>query len=75
MSGRAALRHVFYLPAQTSMMRAGPSRDYYLRKREHGRTHNQAVIALARRRIDVLRALLRDNRTWTASPPDLAQAA
>jgi transposase len=69
------LRHVFYLSAQTSMMRAGPSRDYYLKKREHGRTHNQAVIALARRRIDVLWALLRDNRTWTASPPDLAQAA
>jgi transposase len=69
------LRHVFYLSAQTSMMRAGPSRDYYLKKREHGRTHNQAVIALARRRIDVLRALLRDNRTYAASPPDLAQAA
>jgi hypothetical protein len=36
------------------MMRAGPNRDYYLKKRAHGRTHSQAVIALARRRIDVL---------------------
>ena len=54
------LRHVFYLSAQTSMMRAGPNRDYYLKKRDHGRTHSQAVIALARRRIDVLWALLRD---------------
>ena len=25
-----SLRHVFYLSAQTSMMRAGPNRDYYL---------------------------------------------
>ena len=34
-----------------------------------GATHNQAVIALARRRVDVLWALLRENRTWTATPP------
>ena len=69
------LRHVFYLSAQTSMMRAGPNRDYYLKKRTQGATHSQAVIALARRRIDVLWALLRENRTWTATPPPLAQAA
>lgn len=69
------LRHVFYLSAQSSMMRAGPNRDYYLKKRDHGRTHTQAVIALARRRIDVLWALLRDERTYTAMPPALAQAA
>ncbi len=69
------LRHVFYLSAQTSMMRPGPNRDYYLKKREHGRTHSQAVIALARRRVDVLWALLRDDRTWTAAPPPIAQAA
>lgn len=69
------LRHVFYLSAQTSMMRAGPNRDYYLKKRARGATHSQAVIALARRRIDVLWALLRENRTWTAAPPALAQAA
>jgi transposase len=69
------LRHVFYLSAQTSMMRPGPNRDYYLKKRDRGATHSQAVIALARRRIDVLWALLRENRTWTATPPTLAHAA
>jgi transposase len=69
------LRHVFYLSAQTSMMRAGPNRDYYLKKRAQGATHSQAVISLARRRIDVLWALLRENRTWTAAPPRLPQAA
>lgn len=69
------LRRVLYLSAQTSMMRDGPSRDYYLKKRQHARTHNQAVIALARRRVDVLRALLRDNRTWAAAPPDRVRAA
>lgn len=69
------LRHVFYLSAQTAMMRPGPNRDYYLKKRAKGATHSQAVIALARRRIDVLWALLRENRTWTTTPPTLAQAA
>jgi transposase len=69
------LRRVFYLSAQTSMMRDGLSRDYYLKKRQHARTHNQAVIALARRRVDVLWALLRDNRTYAAAPPQLAPAA
>lgn len=69
------LRHVFYLSAQTSMMRAGPNRDYYLKKRAQGRTHTQAIIALARRRIDVLWALLRDNRSWQHEPPALPQAA
>jgi transposase len=69
------LRRVLYLSAQTSMMRDGPSRDYYLKKRQHARTHNQAVIALARRRADVLWALLRDNRTYSATPPQLVPAA
>ena len=69
------LRHVFYLSAQTSMIRPGPNRDYYLKKRQRGRTHNQAVIALARRRIDVLWALLRDNRTYTPQPPPLTALA
>ncbi len=69
------LRHVFYLSAQTAMMRPGPNRYYYLKKREHGRTHTQAVITLARRRIDVLWALLRDNRPFTEQPPAATLAA
>ena len=69
------LRHVFYLSAQTSMMRAGPNWDYYLKKRAHGNTHNQAVISLARRGVDVLWSLLRDNRHWVVHPPEHTQAA
>lgn len=56
------LRRVFYLSAQASMMREGPNRDYYLKKRGEGLRHVQALIALARRRVDVPWALLRDNR-------------
>lgn len=63
------LRRVFYLSAQTSIVRDGPNRDYYLKKRREGCKHVQAVIALARRRVDVLWALLRDGRLFTLDPP------
>ncbi|GLZ08180.1 hypothetical protein Acsp03_56460 [Actinomadura sp. NBRC 104412] len=68
------LRHIFYMAAQTAMMRPGPSRDYYLRKRSEGLRHTQAIMALARRRVDVLWAMLRDNRTFTPAQP-ITQAA
>jgi transposase len=69
------LRHVFYVSAQTSMMRAGPNRPYYLKKRAGGHTHAQAVISLARRRTDVLWVLLRDDRNFNVERPSLAAAA
>ncbi len=63
------LRRVFYLSAAASMMREGPNRDFYLKKRAQGRGHVQALIALARRRVDVLWALLRDNRVFHSAAP------
>lgn len=63
------LRRVFYLSAQTSIIRDGPNRDFYLKKRAEGCKHVQAVIALARRRVSVLWALLRDDRVFTPAPP------
>ena len=68
------LRRVFYLSAQASMMREGPNRDFYLKKRGEGLKHVQAIIALARRRVDVLWALLRDNRVFQATPPAIRAA-
>ncbi|MEU3734560.1 IS110 family transposase [Streptomyces sp. NPDC033538] len=68
------LRRVFYMSAQTSIIREGPNRDFYLKKRGEGCKHVQAVIALARRRASVLWALLRDDRVFTSAPP-VTQAA
>ncbi len=68
------LRRVFYLSAQTSIIHDGPNRDFYLKKRGEGCKHVQAIIALARRRISVLWALLRDGRIFTPTPP-AAEAA
>lgn len=60
---------MFYLSAQTSIIRDGPNRDDYLKKRGEGCKHVQAVIALARRRTSVLWTLLRDDRAFTLAPP------
>ena len=46
-----------------------PDRDYYLKKRSEGHKHVQALICLARRRVDVLWALLRENRPFEVAPP------
>lgn len=70
------LRRVFYLAALSSIkVQDSPSRRFYLRKREEGKLHTQALIALARRLVDVIWALLRDGREFHRSPQLTAQAA
>ena len=43
------------------------SRAYYDRKRAEGKKHNAALICLARRRVDVIYAMLRDRQPY--KPP------
>ncbi|MFC9982931.1 IS110 family transposase [Gordonia sp. UCD-TK1] len=62
------LRKVFFMAALNSSQREGPSREFYRRKRGEKRSHIHALIALARRLVDVVWALIRDNRTWRPSP-------
>jgi transposase len=69
------LRRVFYLAALSSLRAEGPSRRYYDRKRSERLIHTQALLALARRLIDVLWALLRDGREFTPDKPTTATAA
>ncbi|MGG2463822.1 IS110 family transposase [Streptomyces sp. RGM 3693] len=57
--GNKQLKRTFYLAAFASLSRP-ESRAYYDRKRREGKHHVAALIALARRRIDVLFAMLRD---------------
>lgn len=69
------LRRVFYLAALPSIKRPdSPSRVFYQRKRGEGKLHTQALIALARRLVDVIWALLRDRRTFQITPPIQAEA-
>lgn len=57
--GNKTLKRVFYLSAFASLSLPA-SRAFYDRKRGEGKKHHQAVIALARRRVNVLWAMLRD---------------
>ncbi|ADI10621.1 putative transposase [Streptomyces bingchenggensis BCW-1] len=68
------LRHIFYMSAHVSMTLPGPSQDYYRKKRGEGLIHTQAVLSLARRRVDVLWAMLRDKRPFSLTPPVPAAA-
>ena len=44
------------------------SRAFYDRKRREGKRHHQALIALARRRVNVLWAMLRDRHPYQVRP-------
>ena len=69
------LRRVFYPAALSAIKPDGPSQAFYRRKRAEGKLHTQALIALARRLIDVVWALLRDGREFHPSPPPTAATA
>jgi transposase len=64
------------LAALSSLKNSPASRIYYDRKRGEGKSHKQALIALARRRINVLWAMLRDHTPYQEPIPRIsAQAA
>ena len=69
------LQRVFYTSAVISIQRSPASKTFYDRKRAEGKRHGQAVLALARRRVDVLWAMLRDDCTYQERMPNLAAAA
>lgn len=63
--GNKALKRVFYQSAFCSLNTAD-SRAFYDRKRKEGKSRPQAIIALARRRINVLWAMLHNRCTFQA---------
>ncbi|MFF1902834.1 IS110 family transposase [Kitasatospora sp. NPDC058218] len=63
------LLRVFYMSAQVAARCCPTSKAFYERKKAEGKGHKQATIALARRRLNVLRALIRDGRTFEIAAP------
>lgn len=70
--GNRTLKNLLYRSALGCTVHHGPSRTYYLRKRAEGKAHHQAVIALARRRVNVLWAMLRDGELYRDPAPKAA---
>jgi len=64
--GNKVLKRVFYQSAFASLRSSAESRAFYDRKRAEGKRHTQALIALARRRVNVVWAMLRDGATFRA---------
>lgn len=62
------LLRAFYLSSMASIRSCTASRAYYQRKRDEGKGHKQAVLSLARRRANVLWAMLRDGECYQPAP-------
>ncbi|GLZ42789.1 IS110 family transposase [Actinokineospora sp. NBRC 105648] len=73
-TGNRKLKRAFFLAAFAAL--SDPtSRAYYDRKRAEGKKHNAALICLARRRCDVLFAMLRNKTNYRHPEPATAPAA
>jgi nucleotide-binding universal stress UspA family protein len=68
LGGDKRLKRVFYQAAFCSLA-CPASRAFYARKRREGKRHHQALLALARRRVNVLWAMLRDRRPYELQEP------
>lgn len=72
--GNHALKSALFLSAFASL-KDPVSRAYYDRKRAAGKRHNAALICLARRRVDVLHAMLRNREPYRAPITETQPAA
>jgi transposase len=68
------LQRVFYTSALISIRSCEESRRFYERKRTEGKRHTQAALALARRQVNVLRALICDEQYFKGELPVTATA-
>lgn len=73
LGGNKALKRVFYQSAFCALSQPD-SRAFYARKRKEGKRHHQALLALARRRVGVLWAMLRDASPYEVREPKLRAA-
>jgi transposase len=63
-----------YLASHIAIRTDTASRIYYGRKRGQGKRHTQAVLALARRRLNVMWAMSRDHKPYQPTAPNAAAA-
>ena len=66
-AGNKALKNALFLSAFASIRSDPLAREYYDRKRAEGKKHNAAVICLARRRLKIMFAIVRDQKPYCAA--------
>lgn len=67
--GRKRVRDALYMAALNAVRRTGPLKAFYERLRQAGKPAKLALIAVARKLLGVLNAMLRDRRTFTTPLP------
>ncbi|KUL47840.1 transposase [Streptomyces violaceusniger] len=67
--GNRQLKRAMFLSAFACMNADPASRAYYDKQRARGKTHTQALLRLARQRISVLFAMLRDGTFYESRTP------
>jgi transposase len=72
--GNHRLKNAMFLAAFASL-RSPDSKTFYDRKRAEGKKHNAAIICLARRRCDVILAMLRDRQPYLTPDQRAARQA
>ncbi|CAM5549108.1 hypothetical protein KAURM247S_06130 [Kitasatospora aureofaciens] len=72
-TGNRLLKRAMFLSAFAAL-HDPDSRAYYDRQRDRGKTHTQAPLRLARQRISVLFAMLRDGTLYETRTPESAPA-
>ena len=66
--GNKRLKRAMFLSAFASLRSDPVCQAYYQRKRQQGKRHNQAVLALAHRRIPTLHAMIRNDTLYDPQP-------
>ena len=67
-AGNKRLTRAVFLSAFASLRSDPVSRAYYQRKRDQAKRHNQAVLALAHRRIPTLHTMIRNDTLYDPQP-------
>jgi hypothetical protein len=73
--GNHRLKNAMFLAAFVATRHDPHARAYYQRKRDEGKKHNAAVICVARRRCDLILAMLKTATAYDANRHEKLQKA
>uniref|UniRef100_UPI000484265C transposase n=3 Tax=Bradyrhizobium TaxID=374 RepID=UPI000484265C len=67
--GRKRVRDALYMAALNAVRRAEPFKSFYARLRQAGKPAKLALIAVARKMLTVLNAMMRDRKPYLQTNP------
>ncbi|AEX68910.1 transposase-like protein [Corynebacterium diphtheriae PW8] len=74
-AGNKKLKNALWQSSCASIRFHERSRQFYERKRKEGKRHNATVVALSRRRLNVLSAMMRNGELYRENAPEVIAAA